>query len=193
MSLLVCLILLCWYWFVFVPWFDWTWSQVLFTFQIRNLLSSTSHHLFEWKYVAWHRGGWYGGGWFMFCFFGWLSVFCFVFPRWLFLYDSVHIIISSSVGKLEVGRGGCLTLRRPVVEAVQRKGPPGDPLIQFTFNIQPIRINNIIIEIINLVSGRRWILKTIHLREMMMTFPGNIRQDPSIFFSYQKFPWCPFC
>ena len=127
----------------------------------------------------------------------WLSVFCFVFPRWLFLYDSFHIIISSSVGKLEVGRGACLTLRRPVVEAVQRKGPPGDPLIQFTFNIQPIRINNIIIEIINLVSGwrrqvpGRWILKTIHLREMMMTFPGNIRQDPSIIFSYPKFPWWP--
>ena len=117
MSLLVCLILLCWYWFVFVPWFDWTWSQVLFTFQIRNLLSSTSHHLFEWKYVAWHRGGWYGGGWFMFCFFGWLSVFCFVFPRWLFLNDSFHII-SSSVGKLEVGRGACLTLRRLVVDGL---------------------------------------------------------------------------
>ena len=45
----------------------------------------------------------------------WLSVFCFVFPRLLFLYDSFHIIISSSVGKLEVGRGACLTLRRPVV------------------------------------------------------------------------------
>ena len=150
-----------------------------------------------------------GGIWFMFRVFrwliirvllfigGWLSVFCcsLVAERLLlFLYDLFHIIISSSVGKLEVGRGACLTLRRPVVEAVQRKGPPGDPLIQFTFNIQPIRINNIIIEIINLVSGRRWIiLKTIHLREMMMTFPGNIRQDPSIIFSYPKFPWCPFC
>lgn len=91
-----------------------------------------------------------GGGWFIFCVFRWLIV-----RVLLFIYDSFHIIISSSVGKLEVGRGACLTLRRPVVEAVQRKGPPGDPLIQFTFNIQPIRINNIIIEIINLGSGRR--------------------------------------
>ena len=51
-----------------------------------------------------------------FVFFGWLSVFCFVFPRWLFLYDSFHIIISSKIGRLEVGRGACLTVGRPVVD-----------------------------------------------------------------------------